>query len=301
MITILTPTYNRAYILEKAYQSLLRQTDFDFEWIIIDDGSLDNTRALVENWVTNSCFPITYKYKENEGKPSALNVGFALAKGELTIILDSDDYLSDDAVATIKHEWNQLNNNQIQNEIAGIVFLKGYESTKQPMSKLFPRDYYRTNFIKLRHKDHIKGDKAKVLRTDVWQAFHFPVFAGEKLCPEMVVYYRIAKKYDAIFINKIIYFGEYLNDGLTIGRKNSSVKKNLLGNILCFNEQSTLPFPLGIRINSVVKYIRYSLFLYSPLTTVRQSSCKWLCICLMPIGIIDHLRILFKERKNKKD
>jgi glycosyltransferase involved in cell wall biosynthesis len=295
MITILTSTYNRAYILDKAYQSLLRQTDADFEWIIIDDGSTDNTKELVENWIAENRITIIYEYKKNGGKQAALNDVFPLAKGELIIILDSDDYLSDDAVATIKHEWNQLSI-QTRKEIAGLVFLRGYSSTTKPMSTFYPINYHRTNFIKLRHKDHVKGDKAEVLRTDIWREFPFPIYFGEKFCTEMVVFYRIARKYDAIFINKIIYFGDYLNDGLTAKLKHESARKNLQGKILCYNEQTTIPFPLGIRINHAIKYIRYSLFLHSPFATIRQSCCKWLCVCMMPIGIIDHLRTLLQER-----
>ncbi|MDR1052785.1 MAG: glycosyltransferase family 2 protein, partial [Planctomycetaceae bacterium] len=254
MITILTPTYNRAYIIGKAYESLLRQTDLDFEWIIIDDGSSDDTKELVKGWAENNHgFPITYRYKENEGKPSALNVGFPLAKGELAIILDSDDYLSDDAVETIKYEWDQLSG--IQNEIAGMVFLRGSPNTGKPMCNLFPQDHYRTNSINLRHKDHIKGEKIEVYRTEVWREFPFPVFENEKLCIEAVVTIRIATKYDVVFINKIIYWGDYLSDGYTAARKNKPIKENLLGDILWYNEETTRHFPLAARVSSMIKYI----------------------------------------------
>jgi glycosyltransferase involved in cell wall biosynthesis len=298
MITILTPTYNRAYIIGKAYESLLRQTDFDFEWIIIDDGSSDGTKELVKTWTEkNTNFPITHRYKENEGKPSALNVGFSLAKGELTILLDSDDYLSDDAVETVKYEWDQLSN--IRNEIAGMVFLQGYYKTGKPMSNLFPKDHYRTSSIKLRHKDHFKGEKAQVFRTEVWRKFPFPVFENEKLCSEAVVSNRMAIKYDAVFINKIIYWAEYLSDGYTAARKNRSIKDNLLGDILWYNEETTPHFPLAVRISSMIKYIGCSLFIHSPLTIIQKSCCKWLCVLLMPIGIAKCVWILIRKRKRK--
>ena len=105
MISILTPTYNRAYILDEAYQSLCKQTSFEFEWIIIDDGSIDNTEELVSTWKKDcNLFPIIYYKQENGGKHRALNKGVSFVSSQYVLILDSDDSLAGDAVKLI-HEW----------------------------------------------------------------------------------------------------------------------------------------------------------------------------------------------------
>ena len=107
MITILTPTYNREKTLKRAYESLLAQTNKDFEWIVVDDGSSDNTKSLIEGFINESKLDIRYIYKTNGGKHTALNVGTAEAKGELLLILDSDDYLSEDAIELSYAYWEK--------------------------------------------------------------------------------------------------------------------------------------------------------------------------------------------------
>ena len=105
LLTVCTPTYNRAHTLPRLYESLVRQTSQDFEWLVVDDGSTDNTRELVDGWVAEGRIRIRYVYKENGGKPSAHNLGVRLAAGELFFCVDSDDYLTDNAVELILSAW----------------------------------------------------------------------------------------------------------------------------------------------------------------------------------------------------
>ena len=101
-ITVFTPTYNRAYIIEELYRSLQRQTYSNFEWVVVDDGSTDNTQSIFKQWEKeNNVFPIRYVYQENGGKCRAINRGLQLAEGELFFTVDSDDYLTDDALEKI--------------------------------------------------------------------------------------------------------------------------------------------------------------------------------------------------------
>jgi len=102
MITILTPTYNRKHTLRRAYDSLINQTNKDFEWLVIDDGSKDDTKELIDEFISENKITIKYFFKENGGKHTALNFGTNKAKGELVLILDSDDYLSNDAIELVK-------------------------------------------------------------------------------------------------------------------------------------------------------------------------------------------------------
>ena len=109
-LTIFTPTYNRADILNKAYKSLKRQTNKDFIWLVVDDGSIDNTEDVVKGWIDENIIEIKYIKKENGGKHTAYNVAVENTSTELIMIaLDSDDYLSDDAVEIILDTWGTHN------------------------------------------------------------------------------------------------------------------------------------------------------------------------------------------------
>ena len=119
MITILTPTFNRDYILKKAYNSLLNQNNKKFEWLIIDDGSTDKTKELVNKFKSENKIKIRYFYKKNGGKHTALNFGINKAKGDLILILDSDDYLRKDAVELVYKYWDKYKDND---KLCGITF-----------------------------------------------------------------------------------------------------------------------------------------------------------------------------------
>ena len=125
-LTVFTPTYNRAYIIENLYQSLQRQSCHDFEWLVVDDGSSDNTKELFDNWMKEeNPFPIRYYKQENGGKHRAINYAIPLAEGELFFIVDSDDYLTDDAVETILEQFKTLPSEDSR-KYAGICNCKGY-------------------------------------------------------------------------------------------------------------------------------------------------------------------------------
>lgn len=285
MITILTPTYNRAYILKNAYDSLLRQTDQSFEWIVVDDGSTDDTESLVRSWMSSGSFPVRFFRKENGGKHTALNLGIQQASGELTIILDSDDYLADDAIETIRTTWRDCEKSP---RSGGMVFLRGHPTTGKSISTEFRGTNYWANTIESRHVDKIKGDKAEVYRTDVLREFPFPVFAGEKFLTEEVVWNRIAKKYDLLHVSKIIYWGEYLEDGLTRGDTQKNPFANIHGQILNLNEKTTKDFPFILRINRTIGYIGKSLHVHSIWQTIRQSKSPVLCAIFLPLGVVKY-------------
>jgi len=212
ILTIFTPTYNRAYILEKAYRSLQCQSDKRFEWIIVDDGSNDNTKNLVQKWQDeNNTFKIEYYFQENSGKHIAINNGIEFAKGKLFLILDSDDYLRNDAVEFI---IKQTTNIKEKLNYGGIVANRVY-SNGNIIGTTFDGDYKDLTFFE-REKNGITGDKAEVFFTDILRQYKFPKFANEKFCTEALVWNRIAKDgWLFRFFNENIYYTEYLNDGLT--------------------------------------------------------------------------------------
>jgi glycosyltransferase involved in cell wall biosynthesis len=212
MLTVFTPAYNRAGLLENAYRSLIGQTNKHFEWVIVDDGSTDGTQSVCEQWVREEKgFAITYVKTENGGKHRAINKGVRLAKGDLFLILDSDDRLSPDAIdEAIKYE-RELPRDQ---RFAGLGFLRGF-SESEVNGSTFPGHYLDCKQSE-RWKHNIFGDKAEVFYTEVLRRYPFPEFDGEKFLTEDAVWYQIAAGgYKIRWINKIIYLGDYLEGGLT--------------------------------------------------------------------------------------
>lgn len=212
LLTVFTPTFNRAYIIENLYKSLQRQTCKDFEWLVVDDGSSDNTSDLFLNWQMEESFPVRYIKKENGGKHRAINLGLDEAKGKLFFIVDSDDYLAEDAIKCIKKQYEIIKNDKC---FAGLCGMRAYPDGRRiggevPFETLdcISFDYW--------FKHNITGDSAEVFKTDIFRQFPFPEIDGEKFCPEAVVWYRIARAgYKIRYFNKKIYFCDYLPDGLT--------------------------------------------------------------------------------------
>ena len=219
-ITVFTPTYNRGYIIENLYKSLKRQTYKDFEWIVVDDGSTDNTEDLFKIFLQNdSEFSITYVKTENGGKHRAINKGLKIAKGELFFIVDSDDYLTDDALEKIDLVESTLS--EVNGKFGGICGAKGF-SANQIVGSTYNGDGFLDITMLERPRYKINGDKAEVFYTDVLRKYPFPEFEGEKFLTECVVWDKIANDgYKLRFFNDIIYICDYLPDGLT-----ASVNKN---------------------------------------------------------------------------
>ena len=186
-ITVFTPTYNRAYCLNKCYESMQRQTCFEFEWLIIDDGSTDNTKKLVDSWILKETkFPIRYIYKENGGMHTAYNTAYKHITSELCMNIDSDDYLTDTAIEDILKFWS----NNKRSDIGGIYALDMYEDGNI-VGKPFPDDlkefkgwgykdiYYYSDNKKKVHKNI--GDKKFIGITKIINKYpDIPVFEGEK-------------------------------------------------------------------------------------------------------------------------
>lgn len=215
LVSIFTPTFNRGYIISNLYDSLKRQTTKDFEWIIVDDGSSDNTMDLIYSFMLKeSEFNIVLINVKNGGKHRAINKGLKLAKGELFFIVDSDDYLTDDAVQNIIEFESTIPDN-LKKDFAGISLNRGY-SNNELIGTTFENDDFIDITMLERPKYNIFGDKAEVFYTDVLKNYPFPEFEGENFLTECIVWDQIA--YDGLklrFFNSIIYICNYLPDGLT--------------------------------------------------------------------------------------
>ena len=257
MISIITPTYNRARYLKNLYYSLTKQTLFNFEWIIVDDGSNDNTVDIVSEFIKKEVnFDIKYHKKANGGKHTAVNEGVKLANGNLIFIVDSDDQLTDDAIEFI----SKYDKKYHEKKICGFSFLRSYKNEKVIGDK-YSEDEFISNYFKVRIDGKIGGDKAEVYYKNILEKYPFPVFKNEKFLSEDVVWMQIGAYYDTVYINKIIYITEYLTDGLTCNDKqhkfNSPIGSSLRG-LIMLRSKGNLKFKLkgAIIYNCYIKEIK---------------------------------------------
>ena len=214
MITIFTPTYNRGYCIKKLYESLKVQTLKSFEWIVINDGSSDNTDELFNEWMSeNNEFPIIYRKVQNGGKHRAINNAVNMASTDAFFIVDSDDYLLRNAIEKAENWFDQVYNDE---SFAGVSGLRG-KNQEKPIGGFgkFDGEFVDCTNIQ-RNTYNLLGDKAEIFKTNVLKKYPFPEFENENFIPEAVVWDKIAKDgYKIRWFNEIIYITEYLEDGLT--------------------------------------------------------------------------------------
>lgn len=244
-VTVFTPTHNRGYIIANAYNSLCRQTCKDFEWIVVDDGSTDNTEELFAQWMTaDNGFPIYYKKVTNGGKQRAANLGAKLAKGELFLNLDSDDYLTDDAIETVI-KWESTISSK-KEQFAGVAGCRCHFDNSL-IGETFEGEFLDASTLD-RDRYNINGDKVEIFYTELLRKYPFQEFDGEKFIAEGVVWMEICfyEKKVLRWFNKAIYCCEYLNDGYSAHALQLSIQnpKGILYNSLKIIEM-TEPNYLG--------------------------------------------------------
>lgn len=255
LFTILTPTYNRAYALPALKASLDAQTESNFEWLIVDDGSSDGTADLVGKWIETSAYPVKLIRSPNGGKHRALNKGIPEAKGDWIYIVDSDDVLPLDALEKIAPRTNIA---KADPAIGGIM---GYRQTKtgEIIGKAFPEGLRRRDAATLTFEDKIRGDKAEVFKASVLRKFPFPEIPGEKFITECVVWFRIAQAgYDLLLMPEAIYTCDYREDGLS-ARSFELRLRNPRGTLLFYAEELALPYSLSSLFREAVNYVRFRL------------------------------------------
>lgn len=284
-ITILTPTYNRASLLPRLFDSLLRQTNKDFEWIVVDDGSTDDTREVVAN-LKEKCggaFPMGYVYKANGGKHMAINIGAERARGELLFIADSDDLLTDDALETVENSWHDISDDK---SFAGIAGLDITMDTREVIGSGLPQEHIDCNAIDIRYRHHVTGDMKEVFRTEVLREFPSPEFAGERFCPEQLVWFRMARRYRLRYINKPIYIADYQPDGITAGITRARMR-NPSASMLTYAELTECPVPFLVKVKAAINFWRFW-HCRTATSVVPRVALRW--HWLRPLGWMMHVR-----------
>ncbi len=290
LVTIVTPTYNRADTLGRLYESLLNQSNKSFKWMVVDDGSTDNTEELISGFDDNNQLDIRYIKKKNGGKHTALNIAFDEVDTKYTFIVDSDDYLTEDAVQSIYDADDTIT----KNNLAGVIFLKGYGR------ETFIGDSFQCegifNDIDVRFRQRAAGDKAEVWRSDILKRFKFPVFEGEHFQGENYVWWQIALEYNMLYINKIVYIGKYLPGGLSKSGRRLRISCPLGGmenSKIAFNDR----FPMKERIKRAWLYICYGLFAKKSIGEIVKSSGRWKLV--VPNLLFGYIIYIFLYRRYK--
>lgn len=283
MITILTPTFNRAHLLPRLFESLTHQTDFDFEWLVIDDGSTDGTSDLFAGKTFLSApFPIRYYRQENGGKHRALNAGVKQAKGDFIFIADSDDWLLPQSVAIVGQHASAIADD---NTFAGVAGLDVFDDERIVGTGL-PQDIIDCNAMDIRYRYHVDGDLKEVFKTTVLQEFPFPEIQDERFCPEQLVWFRIAQKYKLRYFNTPIYVAEYQPNGITA----SIIRVRMLApqaTCMMYAEMLAYKIPFKEKIKAAINFWRFKACAPSRvMITTLKGGWRW---CYL-IGMLLHWR-----------
>ncbi|MBO4543232.1 MAG: glycosyltransferase [Bacteroidales bacterium] len=210
-ITVFTPTYNRAYILPRLYESLLAQTDKNFIWLIVDDGSTDNTPDLAQTWIQEQKLIVNYHRKANGGKHTAMEYAHQICNTPFIVCVDSDDLLINNAIEFINNEVKGIAEKK---DIVGIVGRR-CDLDGVALSEKWPSSKQKIYFYDLYDVYGYNTDTMLIFKTDMVKRYHFPVFEDEKFVSEKVLYKQFLYQYPMIAITELIYQCEYLQDGYT--------------------------------------------------------------------------------------
>jgi len=279
-LTILTPTYNRGHLLPQVFASLQEQTEKDFEWLVIDDGSTDNTEEYMKS-LPMVDFTVQYHRKKNGGKHTAMNYSHPYIHGELVLILDSDDYLIPETVELILNDWRKYADRA---SVGVLSYEKGERNGVIISERADVPDYYVSDDIHFIVNNGVGGDRAEVVRTEVFKKFPLPAHKNEKFMSEGWLWNSIAGLYRTVYIKKVIYICEYLDGGLTKrGRKlRMQSPLNMMDSCKTFFHREVC---LKIQIKEMLLYCVYGLCSDLPMNKwIKNSGRVGQIVAILPIG-----------------
>ena len=283
LLTILTPTYNRAHTLPECYRSLMEQTCLDFEWVVADDGSTDETEAFMES-LPRGNFPIRYFKKENGGKHTALNAAHPYIHGKYILILDSDDRLTPDAVECTAAAWSRFENDSS----VGIVTLLKGSDPEHP--NCYAADEGVPVDIMAYHRIcPVSNDACEVIRTELFLALPFPVFQGERFLSEGALWNRVSFTHKCVYVNRVVYLCSYLEDGLTNSGKQLRIR-NPLGGMYTADLNMAKKNGWKRRLKNGLLFVCYGFFAkLPPRKMIARSGHKPVAILCLPLGLLLYL------------
>jgi glycosyltransferase involved in cell wall biosynthesis len=289
-LTVFTPTFNRAYCLPRCYESLKRQTCKDFIWLIIDDGSTDNTAELVQEWVEEGAIPVRYHRQENQGMHGAHNTAYELIDTELNVCIDSDDSMPDTAVEHILTYWEKYGSDRYSG-------MAGLDCTTDgtTIGTRLPEHLPSSTLFDLYNKHGVTGDKKLVYRTELTRRFPYPLFPGEKYVGLAYKYYMLDREYELLLTNEVLCRVEYLPDGSSMNMLRQ-YRRNPRGFAFYRKELMKLPGArLSFKCRQAVHYVSSS-FLSGNRRFLRETPCKMITLLAIPPGLILYAYIAAKTR-----
>ena len=283
LITVFTPTYNRGNLLPNLYDSLCQQKYKNFEWLIIDDGSVDNTENVVNEFICHQerGFNIRYIKKNNGGKHTAINLGVQLAEGELFFIVDSDDSLPDNSLELISSVYLQSSADENLGGVCGYMA----HHNGDLIGHFVKTDLFKANTRELQYKYNVSWDMAEIFKTAVLKEFPFPEFDDERFCPEDLVLFQVSRKYSLLVFPSVVYFRDYLDGGLTDNIIRIRMKSPF-ASTLFYSELNKEHIPFLAKVKAAINYYRFK-FCISNKKQETLISKYW--IWTLPFGYIMHL------------
>lgn len=248
-ITIFTPTYNRCHCLSRLYDSIIKQASKYLEWVIVDDGSTDETREIIDLWISENKVSIKYIYQKNHGKYVAHNTGVKYSRGDVFFCIDDDDTLAPNAIEIIRNEWLFIKND---NSLSGIIAYKKDTSGKLT-DKEFPPKMDILSLHELTRKYRIAGDRALVYKTSILKQFLFPEIENVKFITEAAIYREIDRYYSMKLVRETLSIVDYRDDGYT---KNilSVISKNAIGCKYGYMKLIDMEYHLDYHIQTIIYY-----------------------------------------------
>lgn len=299
--TVFTPTFNRAHTINRVYDSLKKQTVRNFEWVVIDDGSTDKTDELISQWQKESDFQIVYAYQENSGKHAAFNRAVKMARGELFLVIDSDDGFLPDSLESMLHWWMDIPESE-RSAYTGIVTLCQFVDGTICGEK-FPASPLDTNSLALRFKYKVRGETWGFHQTEVLKAYPFPDDKNVRFIPENLIWDDIARKYKIRCINEPlrIFYQDSGNQVTKANPRKKALVKNYFLQILNRDFDYFRHDPKTF-LKWAVLYVRYSLHLrdwgFLQVRRFDQVAAYLLCCFVVIPGAVLFLLDTFKNRKN---
>jgi len=255
MITVFTPTYNRRERLRNLYESLKSQSYQDFEWVIVDDGSTDDTLKYLEKIQRENAISIRFISQSNSGKHIAFNKGIELARGSMFICVDSDDTLVKNALERIHFFEEKYKKTR---SICGFCFLKGYNEN-QPITARYKEYEFIENYNEYIINQGFIGDKCEVFYTDVLKNYSFPKLGNESFLSEGFLWSKIGKEYDYVFVDEILYLCEYLEGGLSKSGRKLRIQNPYAGMYHAYEYLDSC-YCLKVRAKNMLLFLTYSKF-----------------------------------------
>ena len=292
-LTVFTPAYNRAHTIGRTYDSLCRQTCKDFCWLVVDDGSTDNTRLLVEGWIAEGEIPIRYIYQKNQGMHGAHNTAYRNIETPLNTCIDSDDYMPDDAVEKILACWHEYGSEQL----AGIIGLDVTDDG-QVIGTRFPDGMERTTLQGF-YESGGKGDKKLVYRTDVIKSYpEYPLFEGERYVGLAYKYMLIDQDYQLVTLNEPLVVVEYQQDGSSFNMF-KQYWNNPRGFAFFRKAEMATTKSLIRKLKVCTHYVSSSIMSRNR-RFVKESPEKLLTVLCIPSGFALYSLIRYKVKRNSK-